>query len=153
MPDNDRWRFGLWALALSLALFACGRSSQDDASGNLEAVDVEPSISITPEDDPQAVERPPELTGILPQDFPSELPLFLPASLVDFGSRGGKNYVSLLAAASRAKVRGDLESRLKDAGWGVSDSGGGALVLRKGSRRVQLSIRDASPGTLYQFDY
>ena len=93
-----------------------------------------------------------ELVGILPTDFPSDLPLYLPASLVDFGIRQGKRYVSLLTATSLQRVDRELGKLLRQKGWSVSEGGGGKR-LRKGSQQVSLRLENARPGTLYHFDY
>ena len=138
---------------LALACFGCrGENTQEDATPALEAVDVEPSLEITTTDDPQEVKRAPELVGVLPDDFPNGLPLLLPASLVDFGSRDGSRYVSLLTAAARTQVDRELGELARRAGWSVTASADGKL-LRKGAQQVRLRFENARPGTFYHFEY
>ncbi len=141
-----------WAVSVFALLSACGDKT-GDSNGSLEAIDVAPSLTVATEDDPRAVVRPPELTGILPEDFPTDLPLFLPASLIDFGSREQGYYVSLLTPASVSKVDQELSALVQEAGWSASNNADGSRTLRKGSQQLQLRIEDARPGTLYQFDY
>lgn len=118
----------------------------------VDTVDVEPSLSITPDEDQTAVARAPELVGILPADFPTDLPLFLPASLVDFGTNEGARYVSLLTATSLQRVDRELAALLRQKGWSVSDAAGGKR-LRKGSQQVTLRLENARPGTLFHYEY
>ena len=133
-----------------LAAGGCRKSPEQEAE--LEAVDVGPALHIGTEDDPQEVERPPELVGILPEDFPDGLPLYLPASLVDFGAvEDGWGYVNLLSPHSLARVERELSTKLAAAGWTVS--GSGVRHLRKGNARARLVISDARPGTEYRFEY
>lgn len=144
---------GLLIVLLVLGPVACGGQDGQDESPALEAVDVAPSLEIDPSDDPRAAARGPELVGVLPESFPQDLPLFLSASLVDFGSRDGWRYVSLLTSASQSRVRDQLLSMARERGWSSSDGGDGVHSLRKGSRQVHLRIEDASPGTVYHFEY
>ncbi len=91
--------------------------------------------------------------GILPQDFPSDLPLLLPASQVDLGPRDGSRYVSLLSATPTAQVDRDLIALVRAQGWSAKDEAGGSRQLSKGGRKVRLRIEDARPGTLYHFEW
>ncbi len=143
-------------LGMLIAVFltvGCRHGTEPEKEPELEAVDVAPGISIETENDQQAVVPPPSLVGILPDDFPDGLPLYLPASLVDFGpADGGWVYVNLLTSHSRAKVVRGLDQRLRDAGWTITESGG-VRQLRRGNSRVRLRIEDARPGTQYRFEY
>lgn len=144
----------LLATLITILLVAgCRQVSEPETEPELEAIDVAPGLSIDIENDQQEVVPPPALVGILPGDFPEGLPLYLPASLVDFGTTDdGWVYVNLLTSHSRARVVRELEARVKAAGWAISGSGG-ARQLRRGSSRVRLSIEDARPGTQYRFEY
>jgi len=145
-----------FTIATALVLLACcgcrGNPSDENVTPALEAVDVEPSLEITTTDDPQEVKRAPELVGILPEDFPNGLPLLLPASLVDFGSRDGSRYVSLLTPASRKQVDRQLSELVRRAGWSVTPTAEGKQ-LRKGAQQVRLRFENARPGTFYHFEY
>ncbi len=143
-------------LGILVAVFlagGCQQGTEQKAEPELEAVDVAPGLSIETENDQQEVVPPPALVGILPDDFPDGLPLYLPASLVDFGpADGGWVFVNLLTSHSLAKVERGLDARLRDAGWSVTESGG-VRQLRRGNSRVRLRIEDARPGTQYRFEY
>lgn len=119
----------------------------------IEVVDVPPPLTVDVEQDPQARPRKPELVGLLPEGFPADLPLHLPASLIDFGDGdGGRAYVTLASPEARARVRAGLLAAARRQGWSVEE-GGSALELRKGGRRVGLRLDDGRPGTVYRFDY
>ena len=134
-------------------LTGCNGKAEEDDRPRLEAIDVAPALHIDPADDQQAAPRKPALAGVLPQDFPNDLPLHLPASLIDFGSRNGSRYVSLLTAAPLARVDRELVANIKDKGWAASDGADGSKRLQKGGRQVRLRFEDARPGTLYHFEY
>ncbi len=138
---------------LIAALVAGGCRASSEQEPELEAVDVGAALEIATEDDPQAVERPPALVGVLPEDFPDDLPLYLPASLVDFGTvDDGWGYVNLLTPHSLARVERELSAKLTERGWTAAGSDG-VRRLRKGGMRVRLLVTDARPGTEYRFEY
>ena len=61
---------------LALALGCRGGTGEDDRP-RIETVDVAPSLEITTEGDQTEAERPPSLVGLMPGDFPPDLPLQL----------------------------------------------------------------------------
>ncbi len=145
-----------FATALTVAFCAGGCRRAVEEAPKLEAVDVEPALTIGTEDDQRAVERPPALVGVLPEDFPNDLPLHLPASLVDFGtSDTGWYYVNLLTPHSQARVERELSALLTARGWRATDNGSAppGRQLRKGALRARLLIEDARPGTRYRYEY
>lgn len=140
------------ALAAVLALAACGEPPTE--TQEIETVDVTPTLEIDTSEDTQARARTPELVGILPGDFPSDLPLYLPASLVDFDeSERGRPTVSLLTPHGISTVRRELLTRLHEAGWSAAAGDDGTWVLRKDGRRAWLRLEEARPGTVYRFEY
>ncbi len=140
-------------LIAALLTTGCRRKPEEETVPELEAVDVAPGLTIPTEDDQQAVIRPLELVGVLPDDFPDGLPLYLPASLVDFGTvDDGWVYVNLLTSHSLARVARELDARLADRGWTIANNGG-VRQLRRGNSRVRLVVENARPGTQYRFEY
>ncbi len=140
---------GVLIAAISFA--ACRKSHEQELE--LEAIDVAPALVIETDGDPVAIERPAALVGVLPEDFPADLPIYLPASLVDFGAaEDGWMSVSLLSPHSPARVERELSALIAERGWTVTASGSFRL-LRKGSIRVRLRVEDARPGTQYRFEY
>lgn len=121
---------------------------------NIDTVDVTPGIEIDTSGDQQA--KPPKagLVGILPKDFPGDLPIYIPASLVDFGeSARGRPTVSLLSPHGVSRVRRELYAKLRARGWQASSGSDGTVVLRKGREQAWLRIEEGRPGTLYHFEY
>ena len=116
--------------------------------------DVPPAIEIDTSGDEQAAPAKPKLVGILPNDFPKSLPIYIPASLVDFGeSSEGRPMVSLLSPHSVSRVRRELYAKLRARGWQATSGANGTVVLRKGGQRAWLRIEEGRPGTLYHFEY
>lgn len=154
MPEDLRRVRRPWLAALLAVccLGGCRGESPEGQEDELEAVDVAPSLEIETADDPTATERAPSLVGLLPPGFPGDLPLYLPASLVDWGSGEGGRYVNLLTPHGRSRVERELTRLVREGGWTVTASGGGWL-LRKGGQRVRLRIENGNPGTLYRFEY
>lgn len=142
-------RLGLVLLLAACSMLACFGGS-GESSGVKEIIDVRDLPQVDTSQDPQAEARKPSLVGILPSDFPGDLPLYLPASLVDFGSN--PRSVDLLSPDALGRVRPELFRLIRAGGWTVQESGGGAS-LRKDSRRVRLIVREGQPGTLYRFEY
>ncbi len=139
------------ALIVAVSFAACRKSLEQEPE--LEAIDVGPALEIGTEDDQTAVERPAALVGVLPEDFPADLPLYLPASLVDFGTVGdGWVFVNLLTPHPLVRVERELSAQLTRRGWTAATAGSGRL-LRKGASRVRLRVEDARPGTQYRFEY
>lgn len=129
---------------------ACGGSDQPDS---LTAVDVVEQPALDPTNDPVASARPTALIGILPSDFPDDVTLYLPASLVDFETSEEIHWVDLFTPSPVSTVRPELIALLRSSGWSVNDSTPDTLTASKDSRRLQISIRDARPGTEYRIEY
>ncbi|MCP4659396.1 MAG: hypothetical protein GY856_28635 [bacterium] len=151
-------RPGLFLIVVLLPFaVGCNDSSSGTAAEGrrLKTVDVPPALEVHTIDDPQARERVPVLVGVLPADFPADLPLYIPASLIDFGRTDqGSRSVSLLTPHKSAQVRSRLDALLRERGWTVTAEGDGRFtLLRNGQRRVRLVVEDAHPGTLYRFEY
>lgn len=135
-----------------LAAVACRQPPAQDAE--LETVDVQPGIEIDTSEDPRAAEKSAQLVGVLPGDFPRDLPLYLPASLVDFGEvSAGRFSVTLLTPDGVAQVRRTLLERLRAAGWTVSAGAGDAVVLVQGGRRAWLYLEESTSATRYRYEY
>jgi len=140
-------------LALFFLAFAVSCSDAPSEKGS-PTVDVSPSIQVETSDDPQSVEREAPFAGVLPGSFPKDLPVYTPASLVDFGSfEEGGGFVDILTPHDPARVRRAFVGQLRKSGWSSAAGRGGELLLSKGSRRVRLAIRDGEPGTLYRYEY
>lgn len=148
---------GIMLLSL-LAVGACGKGKSSDSgeSKPLETVDVDegPEAGLTTENDGFAAPRPTqEMAGILPSDFPSDIPVFSPSSLVDFGSPAGGRFVELDTSTPITGVRASLQSQLSNAGWSSSGTTGESLVFVKAGRQVRVVLKDLSAGTRVRYEY
>lgn len=96
------------------------------------------------------------IAGVLPGNFPRDLPLFEPATLVDFGVEGDR-YVTFTSPATPGAVRRSLEQRLLGAGWTATGGGGEAAeasgTFERQGRRVRLSVESDPAGSLWRLDY
>lgn len=146
----------VWLLVFWLVC-GCARTSDRDGEPALETVEVAPALEVATEDDPQAKPRPVELAGILPRGFPADLPIYLPASVVDFGAAAaGYQQAEMLSPHPRAQVAAALEQKLRQNGWTVVPGDGARAKqkqLSKGNRQAWLEVRDARPGTLFRYEY
>jgi hypothetical protein len=117
-------------------------------------VDVGPEAELTTDFDEFAAPRPTqEMAGVLPSDFPSDVPVFVPSSLVDFGSPGGELFIELDTSAPLVGVRASVSSQLSSTGWSSSDSNGETLVFRKAGRELRVVLQDLSAGTRIRYEY
>lgn len=143
---GSRRRAPLAVLAGALAL-ACGQGAEQPDKTPKEVYDVPPPIEIPIADDPQEAPRPKGLSGRLPSGFPTELPLYLPASLIDYGLEADERWVDILTAAGRDQVEPHMLGAAAEAGW-KSDGQSDGRSLRLGERSVRLEFRDGNPGTI-----
>ncbi len=143
------------AYVLSLALgaaLACGRADQPRAApGEVETVDVGPALdaSLTTAGDVQAKPRPAGLSGVLPGDFPTDIPTYKPATLADFGDAGGgRRYILLQTPDPPSRVTAAYRAALAGRGWS-----GASERYSKGGRAITVDFEDARPGTRIRVEY
>ena len=142
------------ASALAVALLAaCGGEASEP--GEIEVVDVAPSRTsvLTTEYDEEAPQRRDAFAGVLPSDFPADLPLYDPSTLVDFGDDAGSRFALMFTPDAATMVRNRMRSELGRSGWALIDGDGLRGTWRRGSRSVILDIRDARPGTEIRVEY
>jgi hypothetical protein len=138
---------------LASLLLGCGPRDGAGEKPKLEAVDVGPALEIPTELDQQATQRKEALVGVLPSSFPKDLPIYLPASLVDFGDTATGSWVELLTPHGRVKVGEELQRRLLAAGWQVAEHKGLNLKVAKQGKTARLILAEESSGTLYRYEY
>lgn len=146
-----------FALLVLVVVGACGRKTEpgSDEPQPLEMVEVDegPEADFTTEFDEFAAPRPAEeMAGVLPSDFPSDVSVFSPSSIVDFGSPGDR-FVELDTPVPVERVRLSLESQLSKAGWSSASSEGEALVFTKTGRQLRVVLVDLSAGTRIRYEY
>jgi len=143
------WRAGIFGLVpLLLVAAACERSpelSGGNGAGELETVEVAPAPDATASlaaDEVEVRRAGSGLAGVLPSDFPRDLPLPLPASLIDIERGGGEVAIVLATAAGCDGVLAAHRSRMLAAGWFEEAPGS----YRQEGRRAVVSGRDSRPG-------
>ncbi|HEX9801387.1 MAG TPA: hypothetical protein VGC00_14600 [Thermoanaerobaculia bacterium] len=114
----------LVAAALAAACGGAGESGSDE----LATVDVTPQPDAAASLEADAVARPVGLAvggiaGALPEDFPPEVPLPSPSSLVDFGSTGAETSVTLAVDLPAERVEETYRRQLAAAGFRVRADG------------------------------
>jgi hypothetical protein len=136
------WRGSTIAAVLALA---CSPSSppaiEHEDAGDIVDVGAGPDAKIRIEDDVKAPPRAPTVSGLLPEDFPPDVPVYTPSSLYDFGSEAaGTPYITLKTGDSLAKVKSRLEADFRARGWTLARQTEG-FSATKGARRATVSWR------------
>lgn len=131
-----------------LVAAACGPAPEKRADAPLDTVDVtaKPDAAATLETDGVAAPRADEsgVAGVLPPDFPKDVPLPEPSSLVDFGERG----VTVEVQSGRAQAQAAYFARLRANGFTAAADGS----WQKGPRRLAIAFADASGATRITID-
>ena len=142
-----------FAAAVPLLVSCAGGDATDQ--GEIEMIEVAPSRTsvLTTAYDEAAPERQEAFSGVLPSDFPADLPLYDPSNLTDFGGEGGARFVLLFTPDAATMVRDRMRAELARSGWALIDGGGERGTWRRGSRSVILDVRDARPGTEIRVEY
>ena len=149
---------GRWcapALGVGLALLLGGCPAAESPEEEIEVVEVEPAPTtlLTTLYDEQARKRHEAFSGVLPSDFPADLPLYDPSNLTDFGGEGGARYVLMFTPDAATLVRDRMQAELARSGWARIEGDEVRGTYRRGSRAVILEIRDANPGTEIRVEY
>lgn len=136
-------------LLLLLILTACSAPVEDAEDG--PTIDVEPGVEVSTDDDVVEVRHENNgLSGILPGDFPGDVPLVLPASLVDYGEENGQAYAEFATAKGRQTVEQGLKGLLSDRGWdlleGSAEGTPGEMRLIKDQRALRIVFRESEGG-------
>jgi len=148
-----------WTCAAAVVLCAsgCGGARHSAPADELDTVDVtaQPDAESSLAD--ERVARPIGMpavgvAGALPGDFPREVPLPSPSSLVDFSTDGRERSVTLVVDQPAAQVRNVYRRQLAAAGFEDDEAGlsvGHGLVVRFAVEpfhdATRLTIRVARP--------
>lgn len=145
----------LSVLACVLVLSAsvgCDRSgSTPDRPKELETVEVGGGVDaeLTTEYDERAKRVEIEIGGVLPSDFPPEMPVFAPSSIVDFGP----GFVEVDTPVSTNEVQTSLGGQIQRSGWAVDSVGDGGSVYSRAGQRVRVVMTDLGSGTRIRYEY
>ena len=131
---------------LSAFALSCQRPGALPDENDLETVDVDlgPTASLTPEGDAVEENLSNDQSGALPGNFPSDLPIYLPATVVDFGAvDDSRSYVVLTTDDPRDRVETELRRKLERSPWTSTAGGSGSFDRSKGPLRAifRLAVR------------
>lgn len=150
------WRF-VSAMLIPVVLLGCGRSEpKPKQPKELENVDVGAGYdaALSTESDKRERRFKSELGGVLPSDFPADMPVFSPSSIVDFGQPGGSGrFVVVDTPVPRSEVTSSLDARLGRAGWAIESAGEGGNTYSSEGRRVRVVLTDLGSGTRIRYEY
>ena len=144
------------AVALSSLMLACSDgepAAPDAASKPIPTEDVSPPLGagVSIAGDRQEQTRRPRFSGVLPGNFPRQVPLYEPSTLADFGPSGpARSYVILQTPDSPAIVRPRFLEQLAARGHRVGADG---TTLLEGGRSLRVTFEDARPGTRIRLEY
>ncbi len=141
-----------WGLGFAIMVGCASEQPAQFEEPALDTVDLPAAPDHDPDTDPRAPGQRAQLGGVLPSDFPDDLPVLLPASVVDFGDGGGQSWVAFETGLPPGTVVSRLLGQLGSAGWegGVTV---GASTLRKGDRSLEVTVEPANEGSRYQYRY
>ena len=146
-------QLGLVPLLLCALVLAAGCGPEaKKPRGELQTEEVAPPIDemLTTEFDEKGRTRRAQVSGVLPPGFPTDLPLYVPSSIVDLGaSAGGWRYVTLFAPEPEHRVSTQMKLLVGQGGWSTQDG----VTWSNGSRSVKLRFSDAAAGTEIRVEY
>ena len=145
------WRSSPFLLVL-MALTACDRSAgKPERSPEIETVDVGGGIDaeLTTDFDERAKQVEIEIGGVLPSDFPPEMPVFSPSSVVDFGP----GFVEIDTPVPLKEVQTSLGAQIQRSGWAVDLVGDGGSLYSRGGWQVRVVMTDLGSGTRVRYEY
>lgn len=144
-------RLAIGLIVSALLAVGCAKREAPREPAPLETVDVAPArdatASLAAEPVERRAERPGGFSGVLPEGFPSDVPLLRPSSLIDSSWRpDGALEIVLASSASPADAGASYAGMLAAAGW-KGHGPGAAGRWKKGARTVEVELVDTRPGT------
>ena len=147
-----------FSLVPLVAMFACAcGSSAEQSQIELTTVDVQPQVDagLTTAYDEKAIVYVDSVSGVLPSDFPKDIPLYAPASLIDMGStEAGRPFVLFATPDDRDRVSPGVASPLASAGWDkLSTDTTGRATFGRASRRIWFRVESSGVLTEITIEY
>ena len=143
-------------LMTAIVVSSC-KPAEEPSQIELKTIDVQPQIdaALTTAYDETAIIQGDTVSGVLPGDFPRDIPLYAPASLIDMGlTQADRPFVVLATPDERDRVRQGLTTQLASAGWGeLSTDASGLTTFGRGSRRVWLRVETSGAITEITVEY
>lgn len=145
-------------IVLTAAVLASScKPAEEPSRIELTTIDVQPHIdaALTTAYDETAIVYGDTVSGVLPSDFPQDIPLYIPASLINMGtSETGRPFVVLATPHGSDLVNQAVVDRLAKAGWtAVSTDSSGLTTFGRGSRRVWLRVETSGVLTEITVEY
>ena len=124
----------------------------------LETEDIDAGVDkmLRPEDDARATPREVvSLIGLLPSDFPDDVWVYEPSSIVDLPDADSEErFIVFKAREPVDTVAAKLEARMAADGWSGGGLGGGELqTFSKGDRQVRVGLVDQREETQIRIEY
>ena len=139
-------------LGVLLVLVACKPSTTREREPvELDTVDVDAGYdaSLSTESDERGRRVEASIGGVLPSDFPAELPVFSPSSVVDFGP----GFVEVDTSVPESEVRSSIARQLERAGWSVGAIGESGTTYRRAGVGVRVTLSAIGSGTRIRYEY
>ena len=149
-------RIVITSLLLSCVWIGCRQPANDQGITELETVEVgaAPDAELSTELDEQAKRIVVESSGVLPTDIPLDVPIYSPASLVDFGKAAeNRNFVAVDTSAAVARVRDQVTSELTASGWKIDSASDSNLEFGKDGAALTVLLEDLKQGTRLRYEY
>ena len=144
-------------LIVLVSSVACDRTApKQEKLEELETVEVGAGhdADLTTENDETARRVETRTGGVLPSDFPADLAVLSPSSVVDYGQLAtGRSFVEVDTPVPLGEVRSSLAAQLQRSGWSVVAIGDAGNTYTKGGRRVQLILTDLTSATRIRYEY
>ncbi len=146
------------AMLLTAAFLASScKPAEEPSRIELTTIDIRPEIdaALTTAYDETAVIEGDTVAGVLPSDFPQDIPLYAPASLIDMGSsQTGRPFLVLATPDEKNLVHQAVIDKLGNAGWkALSTDPSGLTTFGKGLRRVWFRVETSGALTEMQVEY
>lgn len=152
MPRPNRWPCAVVLVAGLACAPSVGERDESGAAVEVEDVALPVDAELTLEDDVKGPKIVQGLGGVLPSDYPRDLPIHLPSSIVDFGRGAEVAFVEFESPTSKAAVAAGLRRRLAEAGWELT-AGQGSWVATRDGRRARFELDDSGGGTRIRVEY
>jgi hypothetical protein len=139
-------------LCVLILPMACNRAAPEKREPKpLETVDVGGGLdaALSTELDERAKKVEIDMGGVLPSDFPQDMPVFSPSSVVDFGP----GFVELDSPVPVGEVRSSLGAQIQRSGWTVESIGDGGSLYSRNGLEVRVVLSDPGSGSRIRYEY
>jgi hypothetical protein len=145
----------LLVVGLSWLLAACG-ATEEGAPEALDTVDVSAAAdsNLRPQEDIQEKPREVVSLGVVPGDFPRDVWVYEPSTVMDFSAPGASQaYVVLRARQPLTRVEADLDRELGQRGWKPTSAAADSTTWDKDGRQVTIGLQQQGADTFIRIDY